>query len=87
MTGGNGPDVFFYDSVDDGYAVATNPTLPIVISPDVITDFQSGVDVLQILASAFGITEEEITLGDNFSVINGPYDGTDAGDNENFENN
>ncbi len=51
---------------------------------DEITDFTSGTDTLEFVASAFGnLAIGNLTNGINFSVIDGGYDGTNAGVNLN----
>ncbi len=84
MTGGNGPDVFFYNSVEDGFAVGTNTAFAGVggAETDVLTDFVSGLDTLQLLGSAFGdLAPGNLVEGQNFSVIADSFDGTNAGTN------
>jgi Ca2+-binding RTX toxin-like protein len=86
LTGGNGPDIFYFDNLEDGYVVATNTPFASVggATTNAITDFASE-DVIQILSSAFGDMDAgPLVEGTNFSVIDGSYDGTNAGTNANF---
>jgi serralysin len=87
LSGGPGLDVFLYRALSDGRAIATNVARG-GLAGDTVTDFVSGSDVFRFRASAFdpdgAIGLGQLTLGDDFSVIAGPYDGTDAGANANF---
>ncbi|MEM7122608.1 MAG: FecR domain-containing protein [Pseudomonadota bacterium] len=88
LTGGLGADIFFYDDEDDGHVIASNTTYSSIASPeaDTIVDFQSGLDVIQLLSDAFGdLPEGALVDGVNFSVIADSYDGTNAGTNANHD--
>lgn len=91
LTGGDGNDVFRYAALSHGTAVASNITLAASgLAADVVTDFVTSVDVFNFLASAFdpnfdiNNTGNPPVLGDGFSIINGSYNGTNAGTNDNF---
>ena len=64
--GGAGADTFVLNAPDDGN--------------DLIQDFTSGEDTL-LFTAAFGFAQGTATQGENFSVIGGTYDGTNAGAN------
>ena len=88
LTGGLGPDVFFYDDEEDGHIIASNTVYSSIASPeaDTIVDFESGLDVIQLLSDAFGdMPVGELVEGVNFSVIDESYDGTNAGTNANHD--
>ena len=70
MIGGEGRDTFVVGGPDE--------------AGDTISDFTSGEDVLELDGAAFGLEFGETALGENFSIIIGAYDGTDAGDNAAF---
>jgi hypothetical protein len=86
FTGGGGVDSFVFYDADALHEIAGNTafdpaTLPKV---DEITDFTSGTDTLEFVSSAFGnLAIGALTNGVNFSVIDGGYDGTNAGVNLN----
>ncbi|TAK98150.1 MAG: hypothetical protein EPO08_19915, partial [Rhodospirillaceae bacterium] len=69
LTGGGGNTTFQFDAPSAGGATITN--------------FTSGRDVFSILQSAFGLGST-VTAGQNFSSIQGAFNGTDAGVNANF---
>ena len=68
MIGGDGSDTFIFNAVDGG--------------DDLIQDFTSGEDSIVLAAGAFGFNAGTAQEGVNFSVIDGGYDGTNAGGND-----
>ena len=85
LTGGSGADHFVYDTPDSLVMVNSNTAYSGTNShPDIITDFTTGQDKLQFIASAFsGIASGTLSNGVSFSVISNSYDGTNAGVNLN----
>ncbi len=85
LGGGTGADVFFYEDSEGLLTVAANtPFSGAAGNIDTITDFVSGNDSLHVLQSAFaGMALGGLTNGISYSVIAGPYDGSDAGVNLN----
>lgn len=79
LTGGAGADAFRYDRVEDGTGIAVNGTLGETVTTDVIADFQAGVDRLVFNADVFGFAPGSAVEGVNFFVVDGRYDGTNAG--------
>ena len=67
MIGGKGSDTFIFNAVDGG--------------DDLIEDFTSGEDSIVLSAGAFGFNAGTAEEGVNFSIIEGGYDGSNAGDN------
>ena len=70
LTGGAGDDTFVLNSPADG--------------ADKITDFASGNDTICLDAAAFGLDAGSCKVGENFSVIAGHFDGTNASSNAAF---
>lgn len=70
LTGGEGNDTFVLNSPTEG--------------GDTITDFMSGHDSIRLDATAFGLAAGSCKVGENFSVIAGHFDGTNAGANTAF---
>ncbi|MEQ8733484.1 MAG: Calx-beta domain-containing protein [Rhodospirillaceae bacterium] len=66
FVGGAGADTFVLNAPDDGN--------------DLIQDFTSGEDSL-LFTAAFGFAQGTAVQGENFSVIGGTYDGSNAGAN------
>ena len=72
LIGGDGADQFFFGGLSE--------------TGDMIEDFLSGTDTVVLDANAFVLTAGDVIEGENFSVITGAFDGTDAGDNSAFTN-
>jgi Ca2+-binding RTX toxin-like protein len=78
LTGGDGADFFVFEDTDDGFALIG----------DTITDFDTADgDKIVVSGETFGVGASgsgTLIAGINFSVFDGPFDGSDAGDNANF---
>ena len=76
LTGNEDADRFQFVNTTDGHVVATNTTVT-TGNYDTVTDFESGIDTIQITAANFGFSGGTTFTDDvNFSVIDGAYDGT-----------
>lgn len=84
LAGGEGADVFGFVAPGDGGFVA-NPGPPGSIAGDIILDFTSGEDVIQVDPSGFVLVPGALVLGDTFSIIGTEFDGSDAGANAAFD--
>lgn len=72
MTGGAGQDFFIYNAATDGTAVALDQTVADAgVSVDLITDFQSSVDVFEFDGADFNVAD--------LVFSEGAYDGTNSG--------
>ncbi len=77
-------DVFGFVAPGDGGFVA-NPGPPGSIAGDIILDFTSGEDVIQVDPSGFALAPGPLELGDTYSIIGSAFDGSDAGANAAFD--
>ncbi len=85
LTGGAGSDTFYYAGPADGTFVATNGTTS--ARGDTLTDFAgdtANADQIVLDRDGFSMIERELSEGTNYSVIDGAYDGTNAGNNADF---
>jgi Ca2+-binding RTX toxin-like protein len=88
MSGGAGADAFVYESTDDLLHVTVNGQPGSLFADgapmDTIADFTQGQDSLLFTNDAWSALGGPIVEGVNFSIIAGPWDGTDAGTNSQF---
>ncbi|MGE0745585.1 MAG: tandem-95 repeat protein, partial [Rhodospirillales bacterium] len=82
LTGGPGADTYHWRSPGEAATVASNGG---TAAGDVITDFTPGEDKISLFGDNFGLFQVPTQEGINFSIIDGPYDGTAAGGNANFD--
>ncbi len=79
LTGNDGGDFFFFGAPSDGVAVSSNIAFQFG-GQDVITDFVSGTDKIEISNTGFSLGGSLIN-NTNFFIINSQFNGTNAGAN------
>ena len=86
--GGAGDDIIIGGGGHDILSGGAGHDTFVLLSPtdagDAITDFASGEDTITFDADAFGLAKGTPVLGENFSVIAGPFNGHSAGTNAAF---